>query len=164
MIDIIRQQQHELDPRIWHFKIGGIAADGLYRLADLSLETTSPADWLAANETLAQQLIDAGVYNEDVAGLVKAREARRLFDSLPNWATWSGQEAADYIHANVLSGMTPDQVEAWVNANVTTLATAKTGLILVGRELADLRDICEKQAQAILFLRDVVGHLYRKVS
>jgi hypothetical protein len=163
-MDVILQQQDENNPALWHFKIGGIAQDGLYRLADLSRETTSPADWLAANGTEAQAAIDAGVYNETVARQVKAVEARQLFESLPDWATWTGQQAADYIHANVLSGMTPDQVEAWVNANVTTLATAKTGLILAGRELADLRDICERQAQAILFLRDVVWHLYRKVS
>jgi hypothetical protein len=145
-------------------QLGGLAGDGLYRVALVVVRAANAAEWLAGHQAEAQQLIDAGQYNETVARQVKAVEARQLFESLPDWATWTGQQAADYIHANVLSGMTPDQVEAWVNANVTTLAMAKTGLILVGRELADLRDICERQAQAILFLRDVVWHLYRKVS
>ena len=52
---------------LWHFKIGGIASDGLYRMADLSRETTSPDDWLAANQAEAQALIDSGVYREDIA-------------------------------------------------------------------------------------------------
>jgi acetylornithine deacetylase/succinyl-diaminopimelate desuccinylase-like protein len=145
-------------------QLGGLATDGLYRVALVVVEAASAAEWLASHQAEAQALIDAGQYNETVAARVAAETARGDFRNLPDWATWTGQQAADYIHANVLSGMTPGQVEAWVNANVTTLATAKTGLILVGRELADLRDICERQAQAILFLRDVVWHLYRKVS
>lgn len=64
-MDIIRQQQDENG--LWHFKIGGVASDSLYRLADLSRETTSPADWLAANAAEAQVAIDAGVYNEETA-------------------------------------------------------------------------------------------------
>lgn len=75
--------------------------------------------------------------------------------NLPGWATWSGAEAAAYINNKVLSGMTPDQVEAWVNANVTKLTTAKTAVILVGRELAELRAVCEQMARAIMYLRDV---------
>lgn len=64
-MDIIRQQRDDVDANLWHFKIGGIAADGPYRLADLSRETTSPADWLAANEAEAQVLVDAGHIREE---------------------------------------------------------------------------------------------------
>lgn len=64
-MDIIRGQQNEQNPAIWNFKIGGIAGDGLYRLADLVKETTSPADWLAVNPAEAQAAIDAGAVNEE---------------------------------------------------------------------------------------------------
>lgn len=56
-MDIISQVQ---DGNLWYFKVGGLASDGIYRVADLSRETTDPADWLAANGAEAQNAIDAG--------------------------------------------------------------------------------------------------------
>lgn len=153
-MDIIRQQQDD-NPAVWHFKIGGFAGDGLYRLADLSRETTSPADWLAANQVEAQAAIDGGVFNEEHDLQRRAGIAVVDFRNLPGWASWTGQQAADYINGQILSGMTPDQVEAWVRANVTSFDKAVTGFILVGRELAELRAVCEQMARAIMYLRDV---------
>lgn len=71
MITIVSQQQDDENLNLWHFRIAGPdTVDGTVRLADLSRETTSPADWLAANEAEAQAAIDAGVvsepYNEGV--------------------------------------------------------------------------------------------------
>ena len=80
-MDIIRQKQHELNLAIWHFKIGGIAADGLYRLADFSEETTSPEDWLAANPVEAQAAIDAGEVNEDFNERVNLADLRLKIDN-----------------------------------------------------------------------------------
>lgn len=57
MTDIISQQQ---DGDLWHFRIGGVAVDGVYRIASVSRETTSPAEWLAANPEEAQNAIDIG--------------------------------------------------------------------------------------------------------
>lgn len=65
-MEIIRQQQNEFDATTWYAKIGGLAADGLYRLADLTL-TEEPVSWLAANPGEAQAVIDAGTYNEEFA-------------------------------------------------------------------------------------------------
>lgn len=94
-----------------------------------------------------------------------AREASRVvlpqhqavidFRNLPGWASWTGQQAVDYINGQILSGMTPDQVEAWVRANVTSFDKAITGFILVGRELAELRAICEQMARAVMYLRNI---------
>lgn len=67
-MDIIRQQEDEEIANLWHFKIGGHARDGRFRLADLSrhLEVGyMPADWLVDNEPEAQLLIDDGVYNDE---------------------------------------------------------------------------------------------------
>lgn len=38
------------------------------------------------------------------------------------------QEARQYNKLQVLAGMTPSEVQAWVDANVTTLATAKDAI------------------------------------
>lgn len=75
--------------------------------------------------------------------------------NLPGWANWTATEAANYISTNVLGGMTREQVESWVDTNVSNLAQAKTALKLLGDELIDLREICENMARAIMFLRDI---------
>jgi len=50
--------------------------------------------------------------------------AREQFENLPGWATWTGQEAAQ-----------------WVEDNVTDLASAKIALKAMGRAIMYLRDI-----------------------
>lgn len=49
------------------FELGGLAADGLYRIVTLERDAVSAADWLAAHQAEAQSLIDAGTYNEELA-------------------------------------------------------------------------------------------------
>lgn len=51
-------------------------------------------------------------------------QAKDDFENLPGWATWTGQEAAD-----------------WIDANVTDLASAKTALAAMARAIMYLRDI-----------------------
>lgn len=66
MITIVSQQQDDENLNLWHFRIAGPdSVDGTIRLADLSEETTSPADWLAANQAEAQAAIDAGAVSEE---------------------------------------------------------------------------------------------------
>lgn len=81
--------------------------------------------------------------------------ARLFFMQMPDWSTWTPEQASTYIHDNVLAGMTREEVEAWVDTNVTSLATAKTALKLIGDELVDLREICMRMAYSIMLLRDV---------
>jgi hypothetical protein len=52
-------------------------------------------------------------------------DAKDAFDDLPGWASWTGQEAA-----------------AWIDTNVTDLASAKT--------------VLQNMARAIMYLRDIV--------
>lgn len=83
------------------------------------------------------------------------RAARRAMKDLPGWATWSAADVAGHVDG-VLQGRNKAEIEAWVEANVASIATAKTALKLVGGELVELRQICAAMAQAIIYLRDVV--------
>jgi hypothetical protein len=84
-MDIIRQQQDEQDPNIWYAKLGGIATDGLYRLADVTL-AEEPAAWLAAHSAEAQAAIDVGVYNEDAA--IRKVDFDDLADKIESEIAW----------------------------------------------------------------------------
>lgn len=112
-----------------------------------------------ADELLIKQVLDmydpsVGIYTplnwEDIVLL------RNKFMQLPDWSTWTPEEASTYIHDNILSGMTRTDLEAWVDTNVTNITTAKTALKLLGDEVIDLREICMKMAYSIMILRDVI--------
>lgn len=87
--------------------------------------------------------------------VLAGHRAKIDFSKLPGWAAWTGEEAADYISQDVLAGMTKVEIDAWVETNVTNLATAKTALKLIGSELVDLREICQNLARAVMYLRDI---------
>lgn len=87
--------------------------------------------------------------------------ARTDLAALPGWATWTGQQASDYIRGAVLNGMNKAEVEAWVDANITgTTVTQprtqlKAALKPVAGEMIDQREIVQRAAQAIMYLRDM---------
>ena len=83
-------------------------------------------------------------------------EAKNAFLDLPNYATWTPQEAADWIHNDVLSGWGETEINAWIDTNVTTLATARTGLKMLSKEIIDLRETEEKLAYMLMLLRNIV--------
>lgn len=112
-----------------------------------------------ADELLIKQVLDmydpsVGIYTplnwEDIVLL------RNKFMQMPDWSTWTPEEASTYIHDNILSGMTRTDLETWVDTNVTNITTAKTALKLLGDEVIDLREICMKMAYSIMILRDVI--------
>lgn len=88
-------------------------------------------------------------------------QTREDFHKLHGWATWTGQQASDYNRGAVLNGMNKAEVEAWVDQNITgTTVTqlrtqTKAALKQIGGELIDLREIAQKLAQAIMYLRDM---------
>jgi hypothetical protein len=84
-----------------------------------------------------------------------AQEAKTGFRQLPQWATWSPGEGREYIHSVILSGQSAEEVETWIDANVTTLAQARVALKLLARNLVVLREIVASIALAVLYLRDV---------
>jgi|WetSurMetagenome_2_1015567.scaffolds.fasta_scaffold700030_1 hypothetical protein len=63
--------------------------------------------------------------NHDPVDYIQQREAAAAVaaKSIPSWATWTDQQAQDYI-----------------NANVTTLAQAKVVLVALARMVVALRD------------------------
>jgi ABC-type uncharacterized transport system ATPase subunit len=92
-----------------------------------------------------------------------AQQAKGDFRNLPGWATWSGQEAADYLHDNILNGMTKAEAEAWIDANVgganlaAVLVSVRTALKLLAGAVIDGRDLGhQNEAKAIMYLRDIV--------
>lgn len=91
-----------------------------------------------------------------------AEQAKIDFRNLPGWASWTGQEAADYVHGAIHNGMTVEQLDAWIDANITgtTVSQILTSVRTAFKQLirADLasRDVLEKSAQATMFLRDIV--------
>jgi hypothetical protein len=84
-----------------------------------------------------------------------AQQAKTDFRALPQWATWSPVEGRDYVHGAILSGQSAEEVEAWIDTNVTTLAQAKVALKLLARNLVVMREIVSLIALALLYLRDV---------
>jgi hypothetical protein len=86
----------------------------------------------------------------------QAKQSKDAFRSLPDWSTWTPQQASDYISQTVLTGQTKAQVNSWIDTNVTSLATAVTALKLLAGAIVDLRTILAVVASAVLMLRNVV--------
>src|SRR4030067_1185918 len=111
-----------------------------------------------ADEQMVQQVIDGHDPSAQLYLPLSWREilgARQALLNLPNWATWTPEEAEACVNADILSGMTKVEIEGWIETNVTNLDTAKTALKLVGGEIVDLRLICSKMAYSIMLLRNV---------
>jgi len=111
----------------------------------------------SADEILLGQVVAA--HDPNVAfeiDWLSIKEARDTFMALPEWSTFTAEEASNAINDRVLNGWTKQEVDDWIVANVTTLATAKTALQLVAAELVNLREINKRFAEMLMFLRDVI--------
>jgi len=121
-------------------------------------------DWIlklfvpdAADEVVLTQLVVA--HDPNVALVIDwdaIKNARIAFMALPEWATFSAQEASDAVSNRVLNDWTKQEVDDWINTNVISLATAKTALQLVAAELVNLREINKRFAEMLVLLRDVI--------
>ena len=76
---------------------------------------------------------------EELQAVENYRAAAGAFDGLPGWAGWTAAEAADYVHGQVLNGMSQAEVDAWVEANVTSLAGARAALKMLAGSLIGVR-------------------------
>lgn len=157
MINILSIQTIEVDDRQYRhadiiisdgesaflWGVGGLPAEG-----DLQaiLEAREAELWTAAQ----------------AAGRVVLPEhqAKIDFRTLPGWASWTGQQAADYVHNAIHNGMTVQELDAWIDTNITgttvpqILASVRAAFKqLVRADLAG-RDISEKNATGTMFLRD----------
>lgn len=79
--------------------------------------------------------------------------AKMDFRQFPDWATWTPQQASDYVNDNILSGMDKVAIDAWIDTNVTSLTTAKTALKLLAEAIVDIRGVLKAIARAVIFLR-----------
>jgi hypothetical protein len=78
------------------------------------------------------------------------------FKTIPDWATWTPNEAEQHIQENVINGFDQTQLDAWIDTNVTNLAEAKDALKLIGGAIIDLRNIVSKIAKMIMWLRNII--------
>ena len=84
-------------------------------------------------------------------------DAVAAYPGLPDWLkTWTADQAAQYVHENVLNGLDAAGVDAYVDALPNTVAGMKTGLKQIGGALVAIRDILEIIAKLILYIRDLV--------
>lgn len=83
------------------------------------------------------------------------------FDSLPDWSTWTAQEANDYVTSNILNGWNQAQVDSYIDTNVTSLAGARTAFKQIGAAIISIRTIMTFMAKAVVYLRDYTLRLRR---
>lgn len=82
--------------------------------------------------------------------------AKNKWINLPNYATWTAEEAEEYIISQIFGGWTQAQIDDWIDTNVTTLATAKTAMKSITAEIVDIREITSKMGYLLMLLRDIV--------
>jgi len=79
------------------------------------------------------------------------------FAVLPDWVkVWTANDAAAYVHDNVLNGLDAAGVDAYVDGLPNTVAGMKTGLKQIGGALVAIRDILEVIAKLIMYIKDLV--------
>ena len=109
---------------------------------------------------------------EDVAAIIAAHDpidyveiARQQAEEdaindykvLPDWLKeWSANDAAAYVHDNVLNGFDAAGVDAYVDNLPATVEGMKTGLKQIGGALVAIRDILEIIAKLLMYIRDLV--------
>jgi len=127
-------------------------------------ETTKPTEQECLDEWdvyLAEKAV------EDAFEAAKAQtetDAVTNFAALPDWVkTWTANDAAGYVHDNVLNGLDAAGVDAYVDnlfVDVNSLATAvpavKAGLKQIGGQLVVIRDLLMIIAKLLMQIRDLV--------
>ena len=79
------------------------------------------------------------------------------YQLLPDWLKeWSANDAAAYVHDNVLNGFDAAGVDAYVDNLPATVEGMKTGLKQIGGALVAIRDILEIVAKLLMYIRDLV--------
>lgn len=77
------------------------------------------------------------------------------FRNLPNWATWTPADVDANI-GGIFLGWDKATASAWIDANVTSLATVRTALKHVADAIIDLRTVAVGLAKAVLFVRNLI--------
>ena len=133
---------------------GGAYAD---ILEWLDTETTQPteAECLAEWDVMVAERAEVQAEQD----LVTDTETNAVtkYALLPDWAkTGTAEDAEIYINNQILNGQTEAEIEAWIDANVTSLAEAKVALIQIAKALVAMRGLFILISKLLLFIRDLV--------
>ncbi len=77
------------------------------------------------------------------------------FEALPDWATWTAEEAAQHITGAIFAGKTLAQVDADIDLLPATVAGMRTGLHQAAAALIAVRVILTALARAVIYLRNL---------
>lgn len=94
-------------------------------------------------------------------GLLDVASSNINFRNLPNWATWTAQEASDAVQNGIWNGLDQTAVNNYIDTTLsgTTLATLKPQIITVLKQTAtavlSIRTILVALAKAIVYLRNL---------
>lgn len=142
---VIRERLLALDPTSKCYAFDAVnPATGLVLWHYIGVDSSIPDDQVVS-------LLSASATVQESSDLGDYSTARSSFLNLPNWATWSDQDAVNYINSNILNGMTQAQVDSYINSN-----TVNTVLHQVGTALINIRTILSAMAQAVIFIRNLV--------
>ena len=130
----------------------------------LDTETTKPteaeclAEWdVMLAERAADQAERDLVANTENNAITK-------YSQLPEWAkTGTAEDAEIYINENILNGQSEAEINAWIDANVTNIASAKAALKQIASALVAMRTLFILVTKLLLFIRDLVIR-FRKIQ
>lgn len=119
----------------------GNATDEQVRLIQTAIYTAAGGSYLATWQA-EQAILDA------------IQAEAEAFEGLPDWAAYTAAEAVAAIHDAIFAGATLATVQAQIDALPATIAGMKTGLKSAAAEIITTRNLLEKMAKAIVYLRD----------
>jgi len=91
----------------------------------------------------------------EVIGL-RTEEAITGFRNLPDYATWTPEEAEQNCIDAVLNGWDKTQTDAWIDSSVTNIASAKTVMKRLAGDMIVLRNILSKVVKMMMWLRNII--------
>ena len=79
------------------------------------------------------------------------------YSQLPEWAkTGTAEDAETYITSQILNGQTEAEISAWIDANVSNIASARIALKQIAGALVTMRGLFILITKLLLFIRDLV--------
>lgn len=78
------------------------------------------------------------------------------FKNLPDYATWTPNEAEQYVTNTVLNGWDKTAANSWIDANVTNIESARTAMKQLAGAIIDIRKILSLVAKMLMWLRNII--------
>ena len=138
----------------------GYEAIGNWRdaLTEKPTEQECLAEWeIVLQERAAQEIVD-----EEIRFMVAAAKQQKVeLLSLPNWATWTAQQAQDNVSLLITNGIAQETAEAAIDnltaGNINQLiAVLKPILKNMVRAIYGIDTILKAMAKCIIFIRDIL--------